>query len=106
MSERTKPKVSDKEKAQMLFELGDADNSDLLDEVDDADDDDGVYAIEEMFRTTSLTDRARIIDVPAPGVVGGFIQIASSTVDPASMREFRDSIMGLVQNEKNGAHHA
>ena len=80
-----------------------ADDNDLLDEVDDVDDEEGTS---EVKRTTSLTDRARIIDVPAPGVVGEYIQIASNTMDPAAMREFRDSIIALVQNEQNGAYQA
>ena len=98
MSEGTKP---DKEKAQMLFEH--ADDDDLLDEVDDVDDEEGAS---EVKRTTSLTDRGRIIEVPAPGVVGGYIQVASNTMVPAAMREFRDSIIALVQNEQNSAHQA
>ena len=98
MSERTK---LDKEKARMFFEH--ADDSDLLDDVEDVGDLEGTSEVE---RTTSLTDRARIIDVPAPGVVGGYIQVASNTMVPAAMREFRDSIIALVQNEQNSAHQA
>ena len=98
MSERVKPKVADKEKARVLFELGDADDGDLPEDVDDGDGEEGISEV-EMLRTLSLTDRARVIDVPAPDVEGGSFQIASNTMDPAFMREFRDSLSDLMRNK-------
>ncbi|KAI0737071.1 hypothetical protein C8Q80DRAFT_1222909 [Daedaleopsis nitida] len=77
----------DKAKVLELFELGDPDDGEIPEEepFDEAADDD--TQDEEADRSRY----ARIINIPAPGLPGGSIEITSSTLDPSMMRDLRDA---------------
>ncbi len=84
--------MADKTKMLELFELG---------QPDDGDDDDRGEGGSAAHPTTE--DREvrhgppRVIDIPAPNLPGGSIQISSSTMDPEFMKKERDEVMKLMQ---------
>ena len=83
------PRVSDIERARGLFEL-------------DEGQDEGTEDVERLLDTVmpepedsrrpvdAFGDRGRTVDIPVPGAPGVSVQITSSTLDPALMRELRD----------------
>jgi len=88
------PKISDEDKPKALtfFELGDPEDGDVLEDEEEE-------PIEEISTQASEAphDPGRIIDIPAPGVPGGAIQITSNTMDPEFMRSFRNAVSERLQ---------
>ena len=98
------PKVTDKKTVRRLFEMDEGqvegleDVERLLDAV--------MPEPGDLRRPVSAnSDRARTLDIPAPGTPEGSIQITSSTLTPAFMCGFRDAASRLVNNaaESDGA---
>ncbi|KAH9925754.1 uncharacterized protein B0H18DRAFT_1008070 [Fomitopsis serialis] len=93
-SEGKTPKFSDEDKPKALtfFELGDPEDGDVPEDEEEE-------SIEEISTQAREAPHGpgRIIDIPAPGAPGGAIQCTSNTMDPESMRSFRDAVSERLQ---------
>lgn len=83
--------MTDKAQALALFEPGDS--QDVYEEEESS----AAVAIRRQEGGEEVVEDiqsgpARIINIPAPHLPGGSIQITTNTLDPESMRSFREEI--------------
>ncbi|KAI0630470.1 hypothetical protein C8Q77DRAFT_1133222 [Trametes polyzona] len=95
------PAIADKAKALSLFELGDEEDS-----ADEEPQERGRSVQRSEQRTADEQPLAhgspgpgRIVDIPAPNLPGGTIQISSNTLTPDAMRSLRDEVSKQMNDE-------